>query len=75
MKKNIGLIILTLGALIIVGSVVLTPAQSYNPADSTNGTEAAAAVFFGGVAVLGIGIVMFANALPSYKERSQQKVD
>ncbi len=69
MKKNTGVIIMIIGALVILGAVVLTPSNSFNPADSTNGTHASALLFFGGLAVAGIGIVIFANSLPSYKQR------
>nr|WP_294894264.1 hypothetical protein [uncultured Pedobacter sp.] len=70
--KNIGILILIIGVLIVVGSVVLTNAHSFNPADSDNGTHAAALIFFAGLAVGGVGIVMFANSLPNYREKSKR---
>ncbi len=70
--KNIGTIILIIGVLIVVGSVVLTNAHSFNPADSDSGTHAAAAIFFGGLAVSGVGIVLLANSLPDYRERAKR---
>ena len=74
MKKNIGTLILIIGILIVVGSVALTNAHSFNPADSDSGTHAAALVFFGGLAVFGVGVVMLANSLPNYKEKSNNRI-
>jgi len=73
MKKNIGTLILIIGVLVIVSSVVLTPAATFNPADSSAGTKAAAAIFFGGVAISGVGIVLLANSLPNYGEKAREK--
>lgn len=70
--KNIGTLILIIGVLIVVGSVVLTDAHSFNPADSASGTHAAAALFFGGLAIGGVGIVLLANSLPNYREKSKR---
>lgn len=70
--KNIGTIILIIGVLVILGSVVLTDAQSFNPADSNSGTHAAAAIFFGGIAIGGVGIVLLANSLPNYGEKAKR---
>ncbi|RKD16285.1 hypothetical protein BCY91_05285 [Pelobium manganitolerans] len=70
--KNIGTIILVIGILIVVGSIVLTNAHSFNPADSSSGTHAAAGWFFGGLAVFGVGVVMLANSLPDYRQRNNR---
>jgi flagellar basal body-associated protein FliL len=70
MKKTLGIAIIVIGALILLGAVVLTPAVSFNPADSNNGTHAAALYFFGGLFIAGVGIVIFANSLPNYKEKN-----
>lgn len=70
--KNIGTLILIIGVLIVIGSVVLTDAHSFNPADAASGTKAAAAIFFGGLALGGVGIVMLANSLPNYREKSKR---
>ncbi|HTN21507.1 MAG TPA: hypothetical protein VL125_13580 [Pelobium sp.] len=70
--KSIGTIILIIGVLIVVGSVVLTNAHSFNPADSDSGTHAAAGIFFGGLAIGGLGIVLLANSLPNYREKSKR---
>ena len=60
--KNIGVIIMVIGALIILGSLVLTNSQGFNPVDSNNGLNASAMEFFGGLLIAGVGIVIFANA-------------
>ncbi len=70
--KNIGTLILIIGVLVILGSVVLTPAHSFNPSDSNNGIHSAAAVFFGGIAIGGVGIVLLANSLPNYGEKAKR---
>ena len=70
--KNIGIIILIIGVLIVVGSVVLTDAHSFNPADTEAGTHAAAGIFFGGLAIGGVGIVLLANSLPNYREKAKR---
>ena len=67
--KNIGILILIIGVSVILGSVVLTDSHSFNPADSNNGTHAAAAIFFGGIAIGGVGIVLLANSLPNYGDK------
>lgn len=69
MKRTLGIAIMVIGALIILFSVVLTPSQSYNVMDSNNGTQAAALGFFGGLAIAGIGIIIFANSIP-YKNQA-----
>ena len=61
MKKNIGIAIMVIGASIILGALFLTKSQDFNPMDSTNGTNASALEFFGGLLIAGIGIVTFAN--------------
>ncbi|MEO5911655.1 MAG: hypothetical protein ABIP95_12250 [Pelobium sp.] len=69
MKRTLGIVIMVIGALILLFSVVLTPSQSYNVFDSNNGTHAAALEFFSGLAIAGIGIIIFANSIP-YKNQS-----
>jgi hypothetical protein len=60
--KKLGIIIMAIGASIILSALVLTKSQGFNPMDSTNGTNASALEFFGGLLVAGVGIVIFANA-------------
>ncbi len=60
--KKIGIVIMAIGAAIILGALVLTKSQDFNPMDSTNGINASALEFFGGLLVAGVGIVIFANA-------------
>lgn len=61
--KILGLLIAFIGLLILACTVLLTPAHSFNVADSNNGISANAGLFFGGLIVFGAGIVIYANAL------------
>lgn len=61
--KVLGLIIAALGLLIVAGAATLTPAHSFNVADSNNGISANAAIFFGGLIVFGAGVVTYASSL------------
>ncbi len=61
--KILGLLIAFIGLLILACTVILTPAHSFNVADSTNGISANAGLFFGGLIVFGAGIVIYANAI------------
>lgn len=69
MKKNLGLLVALIGILIVGGSVVLTPSHAFNVADSTNGIEASAAIFFGGLIIFGAGVVILANAIAADKHK------
>ncbi|MEX8547518.1 MAG: hypothetical protein V5804_07945 [Mucilaginibacter sp.] len=71
--KILGLLVGFLGILILACTVILTPAHSFNPADSTNGTSANAAIFFGGLIVFGAGVVLYANAIE--KKAHEKKVN
>lgn len=61
--KILGLLIAFIGILILACTVFFTPSHSFNAADSTNGTSANAAIFFGGLIVFGAGVVVYANSV------------
>lgn len=68
MKKNLGIIIIVIGVIILAGSVILTPAHSLNLVDSDNSTHSAAAEFLLGLIIAGAGTVVLANSISDKKK-------
>ncbi|WP_143014051.1 hypothetical protein [Mucilaginibacter pineti] len=71
MKKILGLLITTIGILVVGGSFVFTPSHAFNAADSISGVNASAALAYGGFVTFGIGMVIFISTLPYEGEKSK----
>ncbi|WPU91208.1 hypothetical protein SNE25_17975 [Mucilaginibacter sabulilitoris] len=71
MKRTIGLLITTIGILIVGGYIAFTPNHAYNPGDSVSGIDASAGIVYAGFITFGLGMVTFISSLPYAGEKSK----
>ena len=69
--KILGLLITTIGILIVGGSFVFTPSHAFNAADSISGVNASAGLAYVGFITFGVGMVLFISTLPYAGEKSK----
>ena len=71
MKRILGLLITTIGILLIGSFFIFTPNHAFNPADSVSGVQASAGIVYGGFITFGVGMVIFISTLPFAGEKSK----